>query len=799
MREAREMCSRDGDYDGEHELHRLIEEKQAKLAAAVTNESAVVDDDGASEAQSDTEESESDDGRTRKNDGAADKILRQLRGAKEPQELERQPEVVRKTIVVREKHNYYKDTRVTSVPQEEQSAMPAGVVNVHEDSSDEDGFVGEQLEIEKERQELRAARQWVNQEGWDAEGEGHALDDSGSDVNLRLDWDEVRRQLARDTVDEADTTVRVDRQVVERDWSLEALDPVQRVFADRVIAWGRELVAVYKANQCSKRKRKRPPLLRTYLGGSAGSGKSTTLKTLLQHLRLLFQTEGVDATVELTAYTGVAAFNIGFGAKTACTAFRIYPGSFTKELKGNKCKELEHQWATVCLLIVDEISFIGKAFFYRMHLRLQQAKRGNYAQSGTDPEMYSFGDVSMILVGDFGQLEPIEDVSFCNDEITYRTCPKNLYHLWQHIKGGDDILRDVEKVRSGNAQRGVFNEAIMLKKIHRSKDDLWWTESCLRLRDFTMTFEEDYRTWLQHDLDRGHLSAEQKRYFDTEAVWLCARCEDVGKRNGRKLAHKAQDEKSLVHEIHAVHSHHKSAKRQSSSAFDGLRHIINLVRGCKVMLTRNIAYKHGLANGTRGKLVGVVYAQGAPVGTFPEALVVDIPDYCGPQFYKNQPTWVPILPMLSFKEGTRQTREQFPVVAGYALTINKSQGLTIKEGVVINLAGSQRFKPASKHGLPFVAFTRAESFAMTAFKNLPAWLEFAKGRECDMLRMRERFTNMLEKKHEETMRKFSDMKSNADEEDAFDRWKDQQAQRHKKQKTKSGPLMPCAACAACGW
>ena len=67
------------------------------------------------------------------------------------------------------------------------------------------------------------------------------------------------------------------------------------------------------------------PQLRTWLGGSAGSGKSTTLKTIVQHVRLLFQSEGVDASVELTAYTGVAAFNIGFGAKTAVSSFQIFP------------------------------------------------------------------------------------------------------------------------------------------------------------------------------------------------------------------------------------------------------------------------------------------------------------------------------------------------------------------------------------------------------------------------------------------------------------------------------------------
>ena len=118
---------------------------------------------------------------------------------------------------------------------------------------------------------------------------------------------------------------QVDPNAVPDNYSLDRLDPTQRVFADRVLAWGSQLVQTYKHNVQVKdpSKLKRVPVLRSYLGGSAGSGKSTTLRTVLHHLRLLFRKEGVEATVELVAYTGVAAFNIGFGAKTACSAFRL--------------------------------------------------------------------------------------------------------------------------------------------------------------------------------------------------------------------------------------------------------------------------------------------------------------------------------------------------------------------------------------------------------------------------------------------------------------------------------------------
>ena len=201
-----------------------------------------------------------------------------------------------------------------------------------------------------------------------------------------------------------------------------------------------------------------------------------------------------------------------------------------------------------------------------------------------------------------------------------------------------------------------------------------------------------------------------------------------------------------------------------------------------MIATRNIAYKCGLANGTRGKLVGVVYSAGAPVGSFPEALVVEVLEYCGPAFYPSEPKWVIILPKVSIKEGTRQTLEQCPVVAGYALTVNKAQGLTPKEGVVINLTSGKRFKAAFKHGLPFVAFTHSESSAMTAFKNLPPWEDFQKGQDLNMLRMRKSFTEMLDWKHTETTRNYSQAETAEKENDAYEMWRERRERESKRRK-----------------
>ena len=354
-------------------------------------------------------------------------------------ELNRQDEQQRRGKIFNHRHDFYKKTRCTSTAQEAQSAMPGGVINVHEDSDDGEEFFGEQKEIAKEMQELHAAQHWVNQAGWDAAGEGRAVSPStGEELDLRLPWDSVKKQLAQGADVEVAPSTSVEAS--EQKYDLDDLDPTQRVFADRVLKWAAEVVRVYKG--VSSTGVKTPiPKLRSWLGGSAGSGKSTTLKTIVQHIRLLFQREAVNATVELTAYTGVAAFNIGFGAKTACSSFRVFPkAAWKNELAGAAARQLEEQWRNVVLLIVDEISFIGRAFFARMHFRTQQAKRSFFSEAALDPNVYTFGDLSIILVCDFGQLEPIDDWSMCDSEASFQTCPKNMRHLWRHACQGKLLL-----------------------------------------------------------------------------------------------------------------------------------------------------------------------------------------------------------------------------------------------------------------------------------------------------------------------------------------------------------------------
>ena len=115
---------------------------------------------------------------------------------------------------------------------------------------------------------------------------------------------------------------------------------------------------------------------RLFISGPGGVGKSHIIRILqsdtIKLLRLSGMVEPSDVIVLLTAFTGVAAFNIDgitlhAGLLLGCSKFGGY-----QPLNSNKCNTLRSRLSNLKLLIIDEISMVGSNTLLEVHKRLQQ-------------------------------------------------------------------------------------------------------------------------------------------------------------------------------------------------------------------------------------------------------------------------------------------------------------------------------------------------------------------------------------------------------------------------------------------
>ena len=121
------------------------------------------------------------------------------------------------------------------------------------------------------------------------------------------------------------------------------------------------------------------------------------------------------------------------------------------------------------------------------------------------------------------------------------------------------------------------------------------------------------------------------------------------------------------------------------------------------MLRRNLWTSKGLVNGACGEIFDIVYFPGksAPQD-LPFTILVNFSKYRGPAFLSNNPTVVPLSPiMATWKDSsTICTRLQFPITLSWAMTVHKCQGLTLDK-VVVDLG-----KKETSCGISFVAVSR---------------------------------------------------------------------------------------------
>ena len=99
-----------------------------------------------------------------------------------------------------------------------------------------------------------------------------------------------------------------------------------------------------------------------------------------------------------------------------------------------------------------------------------------------------------------------------------------------------------------------------------------------------------------------------------------------------------------------------------------------------------------------------IYKDGVTPASLPEFVVVQFPSFNGKSCLPDVKNCVAIRPETAewMSDGRRQSRTQFPLRLAWAITVHKSQGMTL-DAAVIDLQGS-RFAT----GLEFVAFSRVK-------------------------------------------------------------------------------------------
>lgn len=456
------------------------------------------------------------------------------------------------------------------------------------------------------------------------------------------------------------------------------------------------------------------------VSGTAGTGKSFVVKCVIKQAREQYGEEQVEAAVRLAAPTGTAAFNIGGRTLHSLLGRPVPLPKDLPKLNGQALTNLQVRLKGMRMLIIDEMSMIGRRFLAAIDARLREVFPAKSREW--------FGGVSVCMMGDFGQLPPVMDLAMFNEQ------------RGEGLSG------------KGLAVFRSFRKAVVLKKVERQGGDdptqVAFRELLGRLRDGKVTVE-DWR--LLSSRAEQKLPAEEAQQFQWSQKLVSTHAAEA-KVNEERLRALGKP----VARLQAVHVG-PGAQTQKGDDAGGLEPVVRLCEGARVMLRQNLWTEAGLTNGSLGTVYGVLYSpdsQGPP--DLPLAVLVQFDGYVGPPFLPGVPGLVPVPTRTTKwekKVGQPCSRTQVPLCLSFAITIHKSQGWTC-EKVRLDLGTAEH-----SLGIAFVAISRAKSLAGIMFQpeetDSLAWKRFEAVRKAKGHDARRKVDTALQEMHDQLARELA--------------------------------------------
>lgn len=456
-----------------------------------------------------------------------------------------------------------------------------------------------------------------------------------------------------------------------------------------------------------------------YTGG-AGTGKSTVLRAIVRELRKRHR------RVQVVTPTGISALNVS--GSTYFTYAGWNPGVVKKTIEEIRhmamSKERRQRIKDTDVLIIDEISMLESNQFRR----LDQACRAAHQND------VPFGGIQVVVTGDFYQLPPVKAFQTCF-ECGVELKAKLFCEGCEPPPGRQTDTRQPSNPRPRESCLGCgLGFQKQLKCPHCKEefctDDQWpfrsevWDECnfhCVSLAEVHRQSDPAFIGILNSlrigdKLDKHQLALLDGREGDVgEAVELSPVRREVEQKNhegfqaihGAVRAYKCQD---YVH-IQPHHPHLANKEEQDGEGNKvGCREhrfppLLETKFGMPVILLANIDAGAGLVNGSQGRIVG--YSPHKPLMKQRERRLRESGEFSHLEEHEivswtqQQAAEFP-LPIVRFENGVQVpvypvcqdtelgdpppfsvvARTQIPLLPAWAITIHKSQGMTLEKAVV---------------------------------------------------------------------------------------------------------------------